>query len=97
MEMSRRHHAQAKQVGDLLHVRWLDAHNYPTSWETLDTLECYVCEVQSVGWFIRGDDKQIILSADYSVDDAGDVMINTYFAIPTGCIIEKTVLRSTNG
>lgn len=95
--MAKRQSAEVKNVGDLLLIRWLDAHNYPTSWETLASLECYRCEVRSVGWFIKGDEHQIILSADYSVDDEGEVMINTYFAIPTGCIIEKTVLRSTNG
>ena len=85
------------EIGDLILVRWLDAHNFPTSWETLGTADYYTCTIQSVGWFVHSDEQQLILSADVSTDDDGMTMINTYFAIPIGCIIDKTVLRSANG
>lgn len=87
----------AHELGDLLLVRWLDAHNYPAQWTDLDDLDTYTCEVRSVGWQVHKDDQQLIMSADVAVDNDDELQLNTVFAIPVGCIVEITVLRRADG
>lgn len=86
----------AKQIGNLLCVRWLDAHNYPVEWTLVEDVNPYVAEVQSVGWQIYRDEKQLIMSADVALDIDGQTQINSFFAIPVGCIVHEEVLRRSN-
>lgn len=85
------------EVGNLLLVRWLDAHNYPIMWTLVEEIEPYVAEVKSVGWEIYRDEKQLVMSADIADDIDGETQINAYFAIPVGCIVSEEILRSNNG
>lgn len=87
-----------KKVGNLLLVRWLDAHNYTVEWTLVEEVNPYIAEVKSVGWEIYRDDKQLIMSADVALDIDGQIQINSFFAIPVGCIVNEEVLRrSDNG
>jgi hypothetical protein len=86
----------ANEIGNLLVVRWLDAHNYPVEWTLLDDVNPYVAEVKSVGWEIYRDHKQLIMSADVALDIDGQTQINSFFAIPIGCIVNEEVLRRSN-
>lgn len=89
--------ASVPALGALIHVRWHDAHNYPVEWTCLEDIKTTVCEVVSVGWEIFHDDNQLILAGDVTRDDDGDISVNSTFAIPVGCIIDITPLRSANG
>jgi hypothetical protein len=84
-------------LGNLLLVRWLDAHNYPINWTLIEEVEPYLCEVRSVGWEIYRDDKQLVMSADVAEDIDGETQINAFFAIPVGCIVSEEILRHNNG
>ena len=84
-------------IGNLILVRWLDAHNYPVNWTLLEEVEPYVAEVRSVGWEIYRDEKQLVMSADIAPDISGETQINSFFAIPVGCIVSEEILRSNNG
>lgn len=85
------------EVGNLLLVRWLDAHNYPVSWTMVEDIEPYVAEVSSVGWEVYRDERQLVLSADVADDIDGETQVNSYFAIPRGCIISEEILKVANG
>lgn len=81
------------EIGNLLLVRWLDAHNYAVEWTLVEEVNPYLAEVQSVGWEIYRDTKQLIMSADVALDIDGQIQINSFFAIPIGCIVNEEVLR----
>lgn len=82
--------------GDLLLIEWDDAHAISDEWtfdSELDDADI-PCVVQSTGFFVKTALNQVILCADMT--DGGDgLLLNTVYAIPTGCVRTVTLLRST--
>ena len=72
-------------VGDVLMVRWFDAHNHESGWEEFKDLKCEPCEVWSVGFFLTLTEHEIVLAGDLIWKD---ITTNTRMAIPLGMVRE---------
>lgn len=71
------------QVGEVLVVEWLDAHNLDTGWCDIAEVPFRRTQVHTVGHFIGVAEDQLWLAADYC---QADKIVNTIAGIPVGWI-----------
>lgn len=77
------------RIGDLVEVRWHDAHHDTAYWHDGSDIEPAV--IVSVGYFVDRANDLLAVAQSVGVEDgsAGGV-----FRIPLGCVLGVSVLRS---
>lgn len=79
------------ELGQLLVVQWLDAHNLESGWQHVKDVKFTKAEVQTVGHFLAFEEKQLFLAGDWCEEDE---MVNTVVGIPMGWITEIKVIEN---
>ena len=79
------------KIGDVLLVRWFDAHNHESGWEELKDLKPVPCEAFTAGFFLMQTEDELILAGDLIKEGT---CTNTRMCIPLGMVKEVTKVHN---
>lgn len=85
---------ESVRPGSPIFLAWIDAHHVADEWLEISEIENDVCQVHSIGFYVRSTNDQVIYASDWTDKGHDEIHVNSVSAIPFGCIREITVMES---